>query len=298
MGIMVDEARMHAFKALVERHARANELVETAVEGFFVYKSTGARPHGEIYDSGIAIAASGRKRCTVNGRSFEYRAGNYLGVFVPVPVEVEEIDASPENPLRMVGLKMDLGRIAEMLLELDRLEPPSGPEAPSGKVGDGTGIFTEPLTDDLLEPVLRLLKTLDRPTEVAMLSGSIVDEIYYRVLTGAHMAAIRDLLDGRGRIQQIAKAVAFINRNLSRPVVVEELAARANMSVSHFHKIFKEVVQMSPLQYAKSMKLFRAQALIREGKKASQAAYEVGYNSPAQFSREYKRQFGFAPSAT
>jgi len=92
--------------------------------------------------------------------------------------------------------------------------------------------------------------------------------------------------------------VNYINDNLGENISVEELAARANMSVSHFHKNFKDVMHMSPLQYAKSMKLFKAQSLINEGKKASQAGYLVGYNSPAQFSREYKRLFGFAPSQT
>ena len=289
---MIDSAKMLEFKRLIERHTPEDGAKETAVKDFFVYRSTKPQQKREIYDSGIVIMASGKKRCYLNGQAYDYSVGKYLGVFLPLPVEVEELDASIENPLLLVGLKMDLGRIAEMLLKLDRLEPPSK------KGRDSSGIFTEPLEGELLEPVIRLLKTLDSPTDVAMLSQSITDEIYYRVLTGQHVSAIRGLLEGRGQIQQISRAVEHINTNLTEPVVVEELARVAHMSVSHFHKSFKDVMQMSPLQYAKSMKLFKAQSLIQAGEKANQAAFAVGYNSAAQFSREYKRQFGFAPSAT
>lgn len=286
------DKKLLEFKTLVEKHAQANVPLETAVKDFFVYKSTGSKPHSEIYDSGIAILASGKKRCTLNGRRFDYGVGNYLGVFLPIPLEVEELEVSPENPLLMVGLKMDLGKIAEMLFKLDRLEQPKT------KVPESAGIFTEPLEDDLLDPIIRLLRMLNNPTDVAMLSENIINEIYYRVLTGKHVAAIRNLLEGRGQIQQISRAVEYINTNISKSVVIEDLANKANMSVSHFHKNFKDVMQMSPLQYAKSMKLFKAQSLIQAGEKASQAGYAVGYNSAAQFSREYKRQFGVAPSET
>jgi len=284
--------KMSEFKRLIEKHAKDNVPVETLVKGFYVYKSTGAKPHSEIYDAGIAILAAGKKRCSLNGRSFDYGVGNYLGVFLPIPVEVEEIDVSSENPLLMVGLKMDLGKIAEILLRIDRLEQPKT------KASSSSGIFTEPLNEDLLDALIRLLKTLNSPAEIAILCEGIINEIYYRVLTGEHVAAIRNLLEQRGQIQQISRAVEHINTNLSEPVAVEDLAAKANMSVSHFHKNFKDVMQMSPLQYAKSMKLFKAQSLIQGGERASQAAFAVGYNSAAQFSREYKRQFGFAPSET
>lgn len=283
---------MREFTALVETHAPDDGAKETTVEGFFTYRSTQPRQKREIYDAGIAVLAAGRKRCFLNGRIYDYSVGRYLGVFLPLPVEVEELDAGPETPLLGVGLKMDLGRLAEILLKLDTLEP----AAP--RTSGNAGIFTAPLDDGLLEPVVRLLRTLDHPRDVAMLSEGIVDEICYRVLAGRHGSTVRGLLEQRGQVRQIARVVAHINAHLHAPVVVEELAELANMSVSHFHKSFKEVVQMSPLQYAKSMKLFKAQALIQAGHKASQAAYAVGYSSPAQFSREYKRQFGFAPSAT
>lgn len=291
---VVSESRQLELRNLVEKHAIVNEVAPSAVKDFYIFKVTEAqKKNTQLYDAGIIIMASGQKRCHLNGRTYEYGVGSYFGLFLPMPIEAEQVHASPEEPILFIGIKMDLNKIAEILLKLDKLETSSA-KPPT----DMSGIFVEPLSDDLLDPIIRLLKLLDRPTDVAMLSSSIMDEIYYRVLTGPHVAAIRGLLEQRGQIQQVARAVDYINLNIDAPVVIEDLAEKANMSVSHFHKSFKDVMQMSPLQYAKSMKLFKAQALISEGKKASQAGYLVGYNSPAQFSREYKRQFGFAPSET
>jgi AraC-like DNA-binding protein len=236
----------------------------------------------------------GRKVCYLGGRQYDYSVGNYLAVFLPMPLEAVILEASPERPLLMVGIRIDLHKIASMLLKMDQLESPIA--RPEG--ADPTGIFSAPLHDDLLDPVIRLLRALDSPTDTAILGESILDEIHYRVLCDDHAGSLRYLLQQREQIQQISKAVEYIHQNMDRVISVEELAARANMSTSGFHRSFKEVMRLSPLQYAKSMKLHRAQALIREGRRANEAGYLVGYNSPAQFSREYKRLFGYSPSAT
>jgi AraC-like DNA-binding protein len=154
------------------------------------------------------------------------------------------------------------------------------------------------LSDSLLDPFIRLFESLSTPTDAAMLGDSIVDEIYYRLLSDERGGELRFLLQQRGQIQLIAKAVEHIHQNLDKPVSVDELAKMVHMSRPTFYENFRAVMHISPLQYAKSMKLCRAQALIKEGKKANEAGYLVGYNSPSQFSREYKRHFGYAPSAT
>ena len=148
------------------------------------------------------------------------------------------------------------------------------------------------------DAAIRLIKTLGNPSEAAVLGEAIIDEIYFRVLTDVQGGALTYLLQQRGQIQQIARAVEYVNQNLGKPVSVDDLADMVNMSTSGFHKKFKEVMHVSPLQYAKSIKLNRAQTYILQGKSVSEAGYIVGYNSPAQFSREYKRHFGVVPSAT
>jgi len=290
---LMHQSKMLEFRSLVEKHAVANVGIETPVKDFFIYKGTKShKQKKELYDSGLILMAAGTKRINLNGQVYDYSAGKYLGVFLPMPVEVEEVSASPDNPILLVGLKMELSKVAEILLQIDRLTKSTH------RATESTGLFTAAIQDDLLDPVIRLLKILDNATDVAMLSQSIIDEIYYRVLTGPQVSNIRSLLEQRGQIQQISRAVEYINKHIDTAILIEDLADKANMSVSHFHKNFKDVMQMPPLQYAKSMKLFKAQALISEGKKASKEAYMVGYNSTAQFSREYKRQFGFAPSET
>ena len=209
-------------------------------------------------------------------------------------MEVEYVEASPEVPFLAAGVIMDLGRMAEVLLRLDRID---GAAARPVSVRP-SDVFSVPLSDSLLDPFIRLFGLLSSERDVAMRGDSIVDEMCYRLLSGERGGESRFLLQQRGQIQLISKAVAHIHQNLHEPITVDRLAEMVGLSSSGFYKNFKEVMHLSPLRYAKSVKLFRAQALIREGKKANEAGYMVGYNSPAQFSREYKRHFGFAPSDT
>jgi AraC-like DNA-binding protein len=154
------------------------------------------------------------------------------------------------------------------------------------------------MSDKLLDPVIRLFESLDNPTDAAVLGEMIIDEIYYRILCDERGGDLRTFLQQRGQIQRVAKAVQYIHQNIEEPVSVENLAELVHMSRTTFYENFRSVMHVSPLQYAKSVKLVKAQTLLKEGKNASEAGYLVGYNSPAQFSREYKRHFGFVPSAT
>jgi len=189
---------------------------------------------------------------------------------------------------------MDLGRMADMLLRIDWVDG----AAPKPVTTDPSGVLSVPLNDDLLDPMIRTLESLANPRDAAVLGESIVDEIYYRVLCSERAPELRSLLQQRGQNRRIAKAVGYIHENLDKPVSVGQLADMVYMSRTSFYENSRAVMHLSPLQYAKSVKLFRTQTLIEEGKSVSEAGYLVGYNSPAQFSREYKRHFGFVPSAT
>ena len=149
----------------------------------------------------------------------------------------------------------------------------------------------------MLDAIIRLLRTLDSPSEAAILGDAILDEIYYRLLINWQGGELIHLLQQRGQIKQISKAVEYVHENVDKTLSVEDMASVVNMSASGFHKKFKEVMHLSPLQYAKSIKLNKAHNHIVDGKNATEAGYLVGYKSPAQFSREYKRHFGVVPSA-
>jgi AraC-like DNA-binding protein len=163
---------------------------------------------------------------------------------------------------------------------------------------NASSIFSTTAKYKLLDAFIRLLEGLEDPRDTEVLTEAIIYEIYYRILMDERNGELRYLLQQRGEIQRVSKAVENIHNNLDQPVSVEKLAGLVHMSRSAFHDKFKDVMHSSPLQYAKSVKLHHAQVLIQQGKKANEAGYLVGYNSPAQFSREYKRFFGFVPSAT
>ncbi|KAA3655961.1 MAG: AraC family transcriptional regulator [Chloroflexi bacterium] len=295
IAMTYSEEKMAMFVALLEKHTPEEGLNVTAVPDLITYRNSSTLEKcASVYEQGIVILGQGKKYCYVDGQKYDYSVGNYLSLYLPMPIDVEVIDASPERPLLMAGIKIDLIRIANILMKMDQAGQQPTPVEPLTP----SVIFSKPVSKDLLDAVIRLLLTLDNPVERAVLGDSILDELYFRLICDDQSGSLQRLLQHRGQVQQISKAVDHIHNHMDKVVSVNELASLANMSTSGFRKTFREVMHMPPLQYAKSIKLNQAQTFIREGKNASEAGYLVGYNSPAQFSREYKRHFGFAPSAT
>jgi AraC-like DNA-binding protein len=289
------DEKMRAFVALLEKLTPQEGLNVTAVSDLITYReSTKPDRCALVYEPAIIILGQGKKVCYVDGQQYDYSVGNYLSLYLPMPIEVEVVEASEERPLLMAGIRIDLVRIANLLLKMDRVEQRPIETKPL----EPSAIFSRPVSEELLDAIIRLLRILDNPMERAVLGDSILDEVYFRLLLDDPTGSLQQLLQHRGQVQQISKAVDHIHKNMDEVVSVDELANLANMSTSGFRKTFREVMHMPPLQYAKSIKLNQAQLLIREGKNANEAGYLVGYNSPAQFSREYKRQFGYSPSAT
>lgn len=272
-----------------------NHMGETSIPGFYLYKGTECgKRYPAVYEPAIVLMGQGKKIGRVDDQSFEMSVGRYVTVFIPIAWEVEVVEASPEKPLIMSGLKIDLARIANILMKIDQvapLPPVTDQTAPSG-------VYSEPLTEDILDTLNRILRTADSPVEQKVLGDALWDELYFRLICNDRTGSLQKLLHHRGQIPQVSRAVSHIHSNIDQVVSVNELANLVNMSPSGFRKIFREVMHMPPLQYAKSVKLDRAQQIIQSGKNASEAGYAVGYNSPAQFSREYKRHFGFSPSET
>ena len=281
--------------SLLEQHATEDGVLTTSVENLFIFRYS--HPHNrvpQIYPPGIIIGAQGRKNIYLNEKRYKYGAGDYLTLFVPMAVECRLVEASMDKPLLAAGIAIDMERITKIIMKLDRFE--QSQVKPSKN--EVSGIIAAPISDQLLDATIRLLQTLNDSREAEILGEGIVDEIYFRILMEGHHQHLAHYLQHRGQIQQIAKAVEFVHQNLDQPVNVDALADLVNMSSSGFHKKFKDVMHLSPLQYAKSIKLSRAQSYIMDGKSVSEASFMVGYNNLAQFSREYKRHFGFLPSAT
>lgn len=240
-----------------------------------------------LYDPGIVIVCQGRKRGYFGEQVYVYDDQHYLAVSVPVPFTMET-DASPEAPLLAVYMHLDFELAADLMLQL----------AQHGGIDDTApaGMMSTPMNHRMAESVLRFLEVMGDPLQAAVLGPALVREIYFHVLAGAQGGAMRAALSMQGRFGQVARAIRRIHQSYACDLAVEQLAQEAGMSVPSFHSHFRSVTQTSPVQYLKSTRLHQARLLmVRNGMTAAAASYAVGYGSPTQFSREFKRLFGRSP---
>ena len=274
---------------LLDEVAVHEGLHPTAVDGVRVLRRSEPLPRGPmVYHPNIVIVGQGRKRAYLGDEVYTYDAFNYLVSSVPMPAECEA-DASPEDPILIVAIDVEPTMLGELILEMDELSlPPAGPTP--------RGISTTPMSEELVGAVIRLLECLKSPLDSRILGRQTVREIVYRVLRGEQGGSLRALASRDDHFARIARVVKYIHAEYARPLGVEELARRAGMSVPVFHHHFKLVTASSPLQYLKRIRLDRAKRLMaHDGYNASTAARAVGYESPSQFSREFKRLFGVTP---
>ena len=242
-----------------------------------------------LYEPSIVIVAQGAKVGHVGDRTFRYDADNYLLLTVPLPFECQTI-ASRKEPFVGVSIDIDTAMLQELLIDLEDedFDRPASLECP--------GVNSAPFTEEVLCALERLVDAMDHPRDAKVLGRLIVKEIVYHVLCGDSGAALQALAHRHTHFAQVTKALQHIESNYAKPLNVEQLARLVNMSVSAFHHNFKAVTNTSPLQYVKSYKLHKARLImLNEGVKAGVAATRVGYESPSQFSREFKRYFGATP---
>lgn len=285
---------MAEFIDLLLKHSPQEGVNLLPIEGVFVFRDSEVHSRiPAVYPPGLGLIAQGRKKLYLKDGAVDLVGGTYVSVFFPMPVESVILEARPDKPFLGVGLFFDPIRIADMLLKIEKVGNIPSPQSDNGKV---SGIFTGLISDNVLDAATRLIKTLDNPTEASVLGQPIVDELYFRILTDEHGGALKYHLQQQGWVQQISSAIEYIHQNLEKSISVDKLAELVNMSQTSFHRKFKEVMHLSPIQYVKLVKLNKAQTYITEGTCVSEAGSRVGYKSSAQFSREYKRHFGRTPS--
>jgi AraC-like DNA-binding protein len=241
------------------------------------------------YDPSIVIVAQGRKRGYVGGQTFTYDPDNYLVLSVPLPFECET-EATEGNSFLALSIRIEPASLAELLLAMDEQSSFPGEAVPQG-------FYATPLTTELVSAAVRLLESLKSPLDSRILGPQLVRETVYRVLCGEQGGALRALASRYSRFTQITRVLKRLHAEYSNKLDIRSLAAEANMSPSTFHHNFKAVTAVSPLQYLKSVRLHKARMLIaQDGLNAGVAAAKVGYESPSQFSREFKRFFGNSPA--
>ncbi len=279
--------KLEEIRRLIARHAGSAQAEPQAL-GIRLGCATAPTELGHhIVEPVFALVAQGAKRTVLGEQLFEYGVGQYLVVSVDLPVAGQVWRASPELPYLSAGLTLKPALIATLLLEL------SGSDMPVPEMA-GLGVSNAPA--ELLDAVIRLLRLLDSPRDAAVLGPLLEREILWRLLTGEQGAMVRQIGLADSRLSQISRAIRWIRLHHAKPFRIEELAELAAMSPSSFHRHFRAVTTMSPLQFQKQIRLQAARArLLAEFEDVAAVGFSVGYDSPSQFSREYSRLFGAPP---
>lgn len=264
-------------------------VITTAVTGLSLFRiddSFSRTPYS--YNSEIIILAQGEKVVYLGEDKYTYDSSHYLVLPVPLPAECEG-RVSMGKPILGLSIDIDPIEVGEILLEME--------DNIKGVKALPKGIYTSQMNDNIYDATIRLLKTIAEPEDRRVLAPMIKKEIIYRVLQGENGEILQSLVHRNRRFFQIARVIQKINDSYSDRFDIDKLAEDLEMSNSTFHSSFKEVTNTSPLQYVKNVRLHKARIfMIQDGLSANSAAFRVGYESPSQFSREYKRLFGSTPA--
>lgn len=265
----------------------------TAIEGVSIYRRNATSPPvNAVYERSVFLVAQGRKRCRVGDEAFIYDPDNYLVTSVPLPVASEILVASPERPFLSLAIDFELEAVRGIMSRAGDVLAPSSTEPPR------RGLASCPVTPPIRDLAARLVDLLDEPQDIPVLAPLYLEELLYQVLKGPRGGFLRAVAMGRGQQRAIAEVLATIHADCTQAFSVAELASVAGMSESVFYEAFRTVTAATPLQYVKRLRLQEAHRQLTLGlNNVSGAAYEVGYNSLSQFSREFTRVFGANPSA-
>ncbi|MDK2955492.1 MAG: hypothetical protein PWQ57_988 [Desulfovibrionales bacterium] len=278
--------------ALAQEIARWTEkehCLKTAIPGLVLVKyEAPTEPMSSMYDPCLCLVAQGAKRVMLGDEEYVYDANHFLITSVGLPVVSNVVEASKDAPLLGLALQIDL-RLAAQLMVDSNLPTPRTPQC-------GRGIAVSEVSAPLLSAFQRLLDLLDQPEDIPILAPLLHKEILYRLLVGDQGPRLRQIASAGSHGNQIVRAVDWLKENYAQQLKIEGLAKQIGMSTSTFHHHFRAMTAMSPLQFQKWLRLHEARRLmLTESQDATSAALQVGYESPSQFSREYRRQFGAPP---
>ena len=272
-------------RGIVSRHT-PGRYQSSVLPRVALYKDGAApQPVSGVYQPMMALILSGAKEIAIGDRRLRYDPASYFIATVELPASgCVKLD-QPNEQYLAVSLDLDSDQLASVLSEADVPSPTAEP-----------AFAVNPVTSELLDAWLRLLRLLDAPQDIAVLAPLCEREILYRLLQGPQGAIVRQIARADSRLSQVRRAIALIRDKFDRPLRVEALADVAGMSPASLHRHFRTATAMSPLQYQKSLRLQEARRLILAGRDVAAAGFAVGYESASQFSREYARLFGSPPS--
>ena len=277
-------------RQLIAGRMQEDGLMETGVAGVRLFRATKAVPCAPaVYEPSVIAIASGAKEAVLDGARYVYDNSRYLLCPMSMPVKAGTPTASPDTPLFGVYIALDPRLMAGLAIEMETAggaitAPDPGPVSQGIRFARWDVAFSEAL--------LRLLQLGDSKTDTAVLGEARLRELYYAILKGEAGGVARQAF---GAGNAIARAIAHVSSNLDAPISIDDMVSRAGMSRAVFHRKFKQVTTLPPIQFVKSMRLNSAAMKIAVGMPVSEAAMDVGYLSPSQFSREFKRLYGQSP---
>ncbi|HEY8568534.1 AraC family transcriptional regulator [Microbulbifer sp.] len=254
----------------------------------FFRRDVPSQPDFCLIEPSVVLVVQGEKKIAIGSEEYPYDTSHFLITSLDLPATSQVISASPERPCLGFALKLDLRMLAELVAQGN--VPAPQVRTANSSIGLGT------VTKEILEPFHRLLKLMEEPQAISVLAPLIEREIHFRLLLSDQAALVRQIASVDSHGYRVAKAIDWLKLHFASSLRVEELAARVQMSAPTFHHHFRQLTSMSPLQYQKWLRLNEAKRLmLNEHLDAASAAFQVGYESPSQFSREYSRLFGAPP---
>lgn len=273
----------------IEQWSGQDGVHTTAIPSLFLLrKSFTTEPIHGVYKPSICIIVQGEKEIMLAQKRFTYGPADYLVVSADLPVTGQVIQASSSAPYLALKLEFTPSEILEVLGDSNiQVEP---------KKETKRAMFVSKIDTSLLDAVTRLVYLLDNPKDIPILAPLFTKEILYKVLQGPYGSVLEQMVAENSYTSQVRAVIEQLTNHYDKPIRIEELAGMVSMSVPSLYRHFKEVTAMTPIQFQKHLRLQEARRLlVSESADAADAGFQVGYESPSQFSREYSRMFGFPP---
>ena len=282
------EAIRRSLIELMRFHCSAPKQ-KTPVPGLTLFRNEApTEPVRSLYDPRLCVVLQGRKELILDRQHIEIGPRDYLVVVLDLPVTARVAEASPGHPHYAITLDLDPAIIAELVA--GKREPRSAAKTKGAAIAG--------LTADILEPLERLVRLLDRPMDIETLAPLMQRELFYRLIQGSLGDMVIESGIGNSRLSRIARTTAWLKANFDQPVDVATLADIAGMSQTSYYRAFKAATAMSPLQFRARLRLHEARRRLQLGvEKIGSVAFAVGYENQSQFNREYRKLFGRPPGA-
>ncbi|NVN92709.1 MAG: AraC family transcriptional regulator [Desulfuromonadales bacterium] len=283
------EMTLGTLRESIARWTNNGNLFPSAIQALSLFREDApTEPMGVVYEPSICLVVQGAKRVLLGNETYVYDDRHYLITSVNLPTLVQVIKASRERPLLGLKLTFDIHEVSQLLVD--------GNFPHDRTRQSGHGMAASEITLPLLTAIQRLIDLLDEEHDIPILAPIIRKEIEYLLLVGEQGARLRQIASAGSQSQQIARAIEWLNNNFTRQLRIDDLASRARMGTASFYNHFRSMTALSPLQYQKHLRLHEARRLmLAESLDAATAAFQVGYESPSQFSREYNRLYGAPP---